>query len=140
MSHRLDHVVVWVEDPLRTVEFFETVVGLQGVRVAEYRDKKAPFPSIRVSADTLIDLMPRTMAAMVNSIPGAAGTAGHPVNHVCLSMSEPDFEALRARLEQHGVPPGHVMERSFGARGLAPRAFYFTDPDRNVYEARHYAD
>jgi hypothetical protein len=30
------------------------------------------------------------------------------------------------------------MQQSFGARGLAPEAFYFKDPDNNVIEARYY--
>jgi hypothetical protein len=29
------------------------------------------------------------------------------------------------------------MTNSFGARGLAPEAFYFLDPDNSVIEARH---
>ena len=33
-----------------------------------------------------------------------------------------------------------TLENSFGARGVAPRAFYFHDPDGNVFEARYYAD
>jgi glyoxylase I family protein len=30
------------------------------------------------------------------------------------------------------------MTQSFGARGFAPEAFYFADPDGNVLEARYY--
>jgi hypothetical protein len=29
---------------------------------------------------------------------------------------------------------------AFGARGIAPRTFYFTDLDGNVLEARHYGE
>ena len=43
-----------------------------------------------------------------------------------------------ARVAEGGVPAGQPMEQSFGARGIAPRAFYFCDPDGNVFEARHY--
>jgi catechol 2,3-dioxygenase-like lactoylglutathione lyase family enzyme len=141
----LDHVVVWVEDPLRSVEFFESVVGFSGVRVEEFRSGKAPFPSVRISDHTILDLMARAMAPIVNAVAaktdGAVATsAGHPLNHVCIAMSEREFEVLRARLEAHGITTGNFMEHSFGARGYAPRAFYFRDLDGNVFEARYYAD
>jgi catechol 2,3-dioxygenase-like lactoylglutathione lyase family enzyme len=135
---RLDHVVLWVEDPARSLEFFEKVVGLEGVRAEEFRNKKTLFPSVRVSEDTIIDLMPRAFAPNVNAIPGAAGTAGHPTNHVCLAMTEKEFDALKTRLEASGTKIGHFMEQQFGARGLAPKAYYFRDPDGNVLEARYY--
>lgn len=135
---RLDHVVLWVEDPLRSLEFFEQVVGLTPVRAQEYRDKQTLFPSVRISDDTIIDLIPKSAVPMINAIPGAAGTAGYPTNHVCLSMSQSELEALATRLEANGTPAGRPMEKSFGARGYAPRAFYFRDPDGNVLEARYY--
>ena len=140
MRARLDHVVFWVEDPLRAVEFYETVVGLKGVRVEEFRAGQAPFPSVRIADDAILDLMMRATAPMVDAMAGSAGSAGHPVNHLCLAMSLAEFEALRARLAEHGVAISPMMEQSFGARGLAPRAFYFRDPDGNVLEARHYRD
>lgn len=139
MDARIDHIVLWVADPLRSVEFYESAVGLPGVRVGEFRDGKAPFPSVRVSDDSIIDLMDQAGAPLVDMLTGADGAAGHPVNHVCLTMSEADFEALRGRLRDHGVDASAVQENSFGARGVAPRAFYFRDPDGNVLEARHYA-
>jgi extradiol dioxygenase family protein len=69
---------------------------------------------------------------------GADASAGHPVNHLCLAMSEAEFAALRERLAARAVATSAVMEQSFGARGLAPKAFYFRDPDGNVIEARYY--
>jgi catechol 2,3-dioxygenase-like lactoylglutathione lyase family enzyme len=142
MTLRLDHVVIWVADPLRSLEFFVDVVGLTGERVAEFRDGKVPFPSVRVSEDTLVDLMPQAMATALNGMgkslsPLVAGSAGQRVHHVCLAMSRADYEALRARLAERGAST-FKMERSFGARGVAPEAFYFHDPDGNVFEARYY--
>jgi len=140
---RLDHVVLWVDDPLRSLAFYADVVGLPAERAEEFRAGKVPFPSVRISEDSLVDLMPRKMAAPLNGFakakaPHAASSAGHPVNHVCLAMSEPEYIALRERLVAAGVDVSMVMERSFGARGIAPVAFYFADPDGNVLEARHY--
>lgn len=135
---QLDHLVVWVDDPLKSVEWFERVVGLTPVRLDEFKAKQVGFPSVRVSADTIIDVMPKAMAERVNSIPGAKGTAGHPTNHICLAMSEAEFHALAKRLEDAGTKSGHHMENQYGARGLAPRAFYFRDLDGNIFEARYY--
>ena len=137
---QLDHVVLWVADPLASVAWFEDVLGLAGVRVEEYRAKATPFPSVRVNADTIIDLVPLAMAGAVNAIPGAAGTAGHKTNHVCLAMTKPELDALRAKLRERGTPGGHDQREATGARGAASEAFYFRDPDGNVLEARCYGD
>lgn len=97
---------------------------------------------MRLSEDTLLDLMPDAMAAHLNAIgaktsPVVATSAGHRVHHVCLAMSRGEYDALRERIEADGgktLP----MQNQFGARGVAPEAFYFHDPDGNVFEARHY--
>jgi catechol 2,3-dioxygenase-like lactoylglutathione lyase family enzyme len=138
MPATLDHVVLWTDDPLRAVDFYERVVGLTPVRVDEFRTGQAPFPSVRISADTIVDLMARAAAPVVDAMAGAEASAGHPVNHLCVAMSEPEFAALRARLAERAIPTSSIMEQSFGARGLAPKAFYFRDPDGNVIEARYY--
>jgi glyoxylase I family protein len=138
MSRHLDHVVLWVEDPLRSLAFLEEVVGLEGVRVAEFRAGSVPFPSVRVSPHTILDLMPRIAAPMVDAMVGASGSAGHPVNHVCLAMDQAELERLRERLAARGSPSTEIIRQSFGARGPAEAAFYFRDPDGNVFEARHY--
>jgi glyoxylase I family protein len=135
---RIDHVVFWVEDPLRSVSFYEDVLGFPGVRVEAFREGQVPFPSVRLSADAIIDLMPQRMAGFLNSMPGAAGSAGNKVNHLCLCMTQEEYTSLRARLEARGIAMPVTMKDSFGARGLAPEAFYFSDLDGNVLEARYY--
>jgi catechol 2,3-dioxygenase-like lactoylglutathione lyase family enzyme len=137
---RVDHLVLWVADPLRSVEFYERLLGASGVRVDPFRVGQVPFPSVRITDDMLIDLMPMEMAAMLSAIPGATGSAGNRVNHVCFAMSKPEYDALRGRLEGEGIAMPVTMKNSFGARGHAPEAFYFADPDGNVLEARWYAE
>ena len=137
---RLDHVVLWVTDPVASAGFYETVVGLEPVRIAEFSEGEVGFPSVRVNEETILDLAPRTFAERMGMLPGAADSAGHPVNHVCLALPADAFDALRTRLERHGVPMTDIGRDSFGARGNAERSFYFQDPDGNVFEARHYAD
>jgi catechol 2,3-dioxygenase-like lactoylglutathione lyase family enzyme len=135
---RLDHVVLWVRDPVAAADFYEKAVGLEPMRVTEFAAGKASFPSIRLNEETIFDLAPLPMAERMNMVPGAADSAGHPVNHVCLSLPGDDFDALRARLEERAVPVSEFTYDSFGARGKAKRSFYFRDPDGNVFEARHY--
>ncbi|OQR63346.1 dioxygenase [Streptomyces maremycinicus] len=135
---RLDHVVLWVRDPIAAADFYEKAVGLEPVRLPEFAAGEEPFPSVRVDEDALLDLMPLSMAERMTMLPGAAESAGHPVNHVCLALTRGDFDTLLARLEERAVPMSDVSRGSFGARGEATRSFYFRDPDGNVIEARHY--
>ncbi|MER5200299.1 VOC family protein [Streptomyces sp. NPDC002755] len=135
---RLDHVVLWVHDPIAAADFYEKAVGLEPVRLTEFAAGEEPFPSVRVNDEALLDLMPLSMAERMRMLPGAAESAGHPVNHVCLALPQGGFDALLARLEERSVPVSDVSQGSFGARGEATRSFYFRDPDGNVIEARHY--
>lgn len=134
----LDHVVIWVDDPLKSVDFYVNVVGLKPVRAEEFRVGDAPFPSVRVTERSIIDLTPRQDAEPVNAMTKAAASAGFPVNHVCIAMSKEEYEALSERLEAHGVDTSARRVVTYGARGNAPHAFYFRDPDNNVIEARYY--
>ena len=131
---RIDHGVRWVADPLKSVEFYERVLGVAGVRVEEFKAGKVLFPSVRLADDALIDFMATSRAMVLNAIPGAAGSAGNKVNHVCLALTKDEFDAVRARVET-AVP----MKDSFGAQGAAPEACYFADPDGNIIEIRYYA-
>lgn len=55
---RLDHVVLWTKDPRVSMDFYVRVVGLAPVRFAEFETGDAPFPSVRVCEDSIIDLLP----------------------------------------------------------------------------------
>jgi catechol 2,3-dioxygenase-like lactoylglutathione lyase family enzyme len=135
---RLDHVVLWTKDPRVSMDFYTRVVGLEPVRFAEFDAGDAPFPSVRVCADSIIDLMPAEGIAATETLTRVEGSAGHPVNHVCLALSKAEYDALDRRLRAEGVDTSARLNRSFGARGWAPQGYYFADPDGNVVEARYY--
>jgi catechol 2,3-dioxygenase-like lactoylglutathione lyase family enzyme len=127
-----------VADPVAAAGFYETAVGLEPIKVAEFAEGKAAFPSVRVNEETILDLAPLGLAPRMKMLPRADESAGHPVNHICLSLPAGSFDALRARLQEHGVTVSDIDRDLSGARGNAARSFYFRDPDGNVFEARHY--
>lgn len=136
----IDHVVLWVEDAKRALDFYTNVVGLPAVRGDEFLAGKAPFPSVRLSESTILDLTPAMVAQFAAHFTGEEKptAAGKPMNHVCLGMEKTEFDALALRLKGANVKMHRVGETSFGARGTSRHWFYFQDPDGNVLEARHY--
>ena len=120
------------------MDFYSKVVGLTPVRFAEFESGEAPFPSVRVCEDSIIDLMPVENAAGTESMTRVAGSAGHQVNHVCLALSKAEYDALDQRLQAAGVDTSARLNQTYGARGWAPQGYYFPDPDGNVVEARYY--
>jgi len=135
-SMRLDHVVLWVRDAREALGFYVDVLGLAPVRREDYERGQAPFPSVRISRGTILDLMEDDASALVEGLTGAAG--GGRLNHLCLSLSAARYAALRERLARHGVPLSAPAAGSFGARGAASAAAYLRDPSGNVIEIRHY--
>ncbi|KZS60314.1 VOC family protein [Mycobacterium pseudokansasii] len=135
---RLDHVVLWTRDVRAAMDFYTRVVGLMPVRFDEFEAGEAPFPSVRVCEDAIIDLIPVENVTGTESMTRVAGSAGHPVNHVCIAVSKAEYDALDRRLQAAGIDTGARLNRSFGARGWAPQGYYFADPDGNVIEARYY--
>ena len=69
---------------------------------------------------------------------GGENSGGAPINHLCLSMSAAEYDALSSRLAAHGVTLTTGGDQAFGAQGPAQRSAYFCDPDGNVIEMRHY--
>ncbi|OBK20947.1 dioxygenase [Mycobacterium asiaticum] len=135
---RLDHVVLWTNEPRVAMDFYTRVVGLEPVRFDEYEAGDAPFPSVRVSGDSIIDLMRTEGASATEAMTKVAGSAGHRINHVCLAMTKDEYDALDRRLQAEGVDTSARLNHSFGAQGWAPQGYYFADPDGNVVEARYY--
>ena len=116
-----DHVVLNVADVERSLAFYTEELGLEPIHVDEWRRGERFFPSVRVDAGTIIDLigLPRS---------------GENLDHFCLVVAPMDFDALKAsgRFE---VADGPAIR--FGARGDGT-SLYFRDPDHNLVELRYY--
>ena len=116
-----DHLVVRCADVETTLAWYLDLLGLEPVRVDEWRRGHAPFPSARVNSDTIIDF-----------VPGA--TDDGRLDHICLVVEPVDLDALVASGE-FDVIEGPV--RRSGARGDGT-SLYVRDPDGLVVEIRHY--
>lgn len=117
----LDHIVLVVADVERCVAWYRDELGLEVLRLDEWRRGEVPFPSLRVSADALIDVL-------------AGERTGENVNHFALVVEGADVDELAAsgRFEVQGGPAD-----LFGARGVG-RGIYLRDPDGNGVELRSY--
>jgi catechol 2,3-dioxygenase-like lactoylglutathione lyase family enzyme len=117
----LDHVVLVVADVERSLAWYLDQVGGEPVRVQEWRRGDVPFPSVRLSADSIIDLVP-------------GERAGQNVDHLCIVVEPTDLEAVRES-GRFDVLEGPVTR--YGARGDGT-SLYVRDPDGNTVELRHY--
>ena len=134
----MDHVVLWVSDQRRALEFFVNIVGLEPERAEEFANGGTSFPSVRVSDTSIIDLMDASKAARFREFTGGQAS-GAVINHICLSMTADEYQAAATRLEAHGCKLTSGGPGAFGAQGAAERSGYFEDPDGNVVEIRHYS-
>jgi catechol 2,3-dioxygenase-like lactoylglutathione lyase family enzyme len=128
----IDHIVLNVEDTDAMIAFYVDIIGLAPERVEAYCAGKVFFPSLRINADTLIDLMPPAMWAQTD----AAGE-GRNLDHFCLSMSEADWKAALARFSEAGGQLEAEPMTLWGAHGDAT-AVYLRDPEGNRIELRYY--
>ncbi|HET6812068.1 MAG TPA: VOC family protein [Acidimicrobiales bacterium] len=119
----MDHVVLNVSDVERSLAFYAGTLGLAPIRVDEWRGGQAPFPSVRVDEQTIIDIL-------------AAPRTGQNTDHFCLVVAPTDFAEVVAsgRFEVVDGPGPR-----FGARGIGT-SLYVRDPDGNVVELRYYEE
>ncbi|MGW7412558.1 VOC family protein [Streptomyces sp. NPDC054863] len=116
-----DHLVLNVQDVERSLAFYTGPLGLEPVRVEEWRAGKVPFPSVRVNPATIIDLFSRPRGES-------------NVDHICLTVDPLDWQAV-IDSGTFTVLEGPVPR--FGARGSA-QSLYVQDPDGNTVELRWY--
>ena len=138
----IDHVVIWVKNAKRSLDFYTNTLGFESVREKDFLDGNARFPSIRINENTIFDIMEsdELLPLVQNFTGGAEGVGGYPINHICLSMTQEEYESIVNRLETSGVKLTPGGEDVFGAQGQAVRSTYFNDPDGNVLEVRYYAN
>ena len=117
----LDHIVLNVSDVEKSLAWYVDVLGLEPDRVDEWRQKRAPFPSVRVNDHTVIDLF-------------ATERSGINADHFCLVIEPTDLQAL-VESGRFDVLEGPVPR--WGARGNGT-SIYVRDPDGNTVELRHY--
>lgn len=130
MNIALDHVVLEVRDAEATAAFYADLLGLAPVRMDEWRRGEAPFPSGRVTDETIIDYFPPAMWRNRRR-------AANP-NHLCFTLSRQGVAALRRKLARRGIPIQRESKRNYGARGWGV-SLYVEDPDGISVEARYYA-
>ncbi|MCU1375343.1 MAG: glyoxalase [Actinomycetia bacterium] len=116
-----DHVVLVVADVERSLVWYLDEVGAEPVRVEEWRAGQAPFPSFRLSGESIIDLIP-------------GERSGQNVDHLCIVVEPIDLAEVAAsgRFEVLDGP-----DTRYGAQGNGT-SLYVRDPDGNTVELRHY--
>ena len=117
----IDHIVWNVPDVEAVLAWYRDELGLEALRVEEWREKKVPFVSLRVNEGTLIDLF-------------QGERTGENVNHVAFVVEGIDLDELAAS-GRYTVEMGPAD--LFGARGNG-RGLYIRDPAGNLVELRTY--
>jgi catechol 2,3-dioxygenase-like lactoylglutathione lyase family enzyme len=126
----MDHIVLNVDDVDGMVAFYIQVLGLTTDRLDDYLAARVPFPSVRLNANTVIDLFPKRLWQRHDS----AGPGRVNLNHFCMALSKTEWDALDKRLQANGVTLDEGPVPRWGARGTGT-SIYFSDPEGNRIEA-----
>lgn len=125
---QLDHIVLRVRDVDVMLEFYQDVLGCTLEKV-----QSGPGLYQLRAGSALIDMVP--VDGQLGRQGGAApGTEGRNLDHLCLSVSPFDGDAIIAYLRRKGAEPGPVESR-YGAQGQGP-SIYVPDPENNVVELK----
>jgi catechol 2,3-dioxygenase-like lactoylglutathione lyase family enzyme len=128
MPATLDHLVLKLRNEAAMITFYTDILGLEAERLEDYRNGRAPFPSIRINPTTVIDLFPTTLEAPVTP----------NLDHFCLTLDGASWELVRNRLTEHGVEIDGPHTR-WGALGDG-QSIYVADPDGNSVELKTHDD
>jgi catechol 2,3-dioxygenase-like lactoylglutathione lyase family enzyme len=116
----IDHIVLVTPDVEACVAWYRDELGMRVEGLERFRNGQKPFASVRVGADTIIDLLP-----------GERGSQN--VDHFALVVDE-DVDELAATGRFDVVRGPADLS---GARGTG-RGLYVRDPAGNTVELRNY--
>ncbi len=133
MQCAMDHIVINVLDIKVMLSFYSDILQLKAERLEEFRTGNVPFPSVRLNADTIIDLFPKEMWQKTF----LAGPGRVNLNHFCIALSKSEWDALGERLKDKSVAIKEVPVQRWGAHATGT-SIYFLDPEDNLIEARYY--
>ena len=133
MECSMDHIVLNVEDDEKMIAFYSNVLKMPNERLDAYRAGKVPFPSVRLNANTVIDLFPKRLWQEESGL-----ERGRTVlNHFCIALERREWDELIQRLQANGTGIVEGPVARWGARGTGT-SIYFNDPEGNLVEARYY--
>ena len=127
MHFDLDHIALNVRDVDSMLRFYVNVLGLKPERLNLYQEQKAPFPSVRVNADTIIDLFPPEFWQEKQRKRIQKANPDTRLNHVCLAIRNDKWASLLRRIRKSGVSLLEGPVPRWGAHGtgvsdLPPRS------------------
>lgn len=133
MNFKMDHIVINTVDIDKSLHFYTKILDLPAERLKEFENNQVPFPSVRLTKDTIIDIFPKKLWEKTNP----DRVCRPNLNHFCLSTSKKDWDFLQTRLKEEGIPIDDGPANRWGAHGTGV-SIYFRDPDENIIEVRYY--
>ena len=126
MPAHLDHLILMVNDPKASADFYVRILGFTA------DGERPPFTVVRVAPDFLIQLAPW-------------GTKGG--EHLAFAMSRDEVETVLGRVRAAGIAYGDAFDAVGNMRGPgdadgaggATRSLYFFDPNQHLIEVLYYA-
>ena len=126
----MDHIVLRCQDVDVSLRFYNEILGLELLRVDQFKAGEVRFPSARINADTLIDFFPTEQAPI-----GKDDVKNQ--DHFCMVIEPQDIDDLKAKCESMGIEIQSGPGKRWGAWGDGT-SLYIYDPDDNVVELRFY--
>ena len=122
-----DHIVLMVRDQEASLRFYGNILGMEQLRVSDWRQGVAPFPSVRISSASIIDLLAR-----------GETTTNTSLDHFCLVIDSNNWPNVIQELESSGVAiEGTEPRKRWGALGWG-QSILIQDPDGHRIELKRY--
>jgi len=124
----LDHLVVNTRDVEGSISFYRDVLGMEILRLDEFREGKVGFVSARVSQEIIIDIRPTKSEDAVTP----------NMDHFCLVLGPTDMDNLYEELKAKGIHMDGDVHPAWGAQGKGQQ-FKIWDPEGIKIELRCYS-